>query len=133
MTLSAAELLDRLAKSLRMEIGPAVEGDYARTQAFMAAVVAQTLGQQVALAPDHRRLVARDVALRCPLGHRRRGAITRLLPAPRSRQRAAARSLRPRRPVPRAAVSRTDDRAHTRPVLVRRPIRHPRSSVPGDG
>ena len=39
MTLAPAELLERMAPTLRKEIGPAVDGEYPRTQAFMAAQV----------------------------------------------------------------------------------------------
>jgi len=62
MTLSTADLLDRLATTFRAEIGPAVDGDYPRTQAFMAAVVVQKLGRQTALAPDHERVDASERA-----------------------------------------------------------------------
>jgi tetratricopeptide (TPR) repeat protein len=38
-------LLRRIAQTLRESIGPAVEAEYPRTQAFMAAVVLQKLGR----------------------------------------------------------------------------------------
>ncbi len=47
------ELLQRIARTLRKDIGPAIEDEYPRTQAFMAAVVAQKLGRQIGLARDH--------------------------------------------------------------------------------
>ena len=51
--MTEADLLDRIAKLLRQEIGPAVDGEYPRTQAFMAAVVLQKLSRQLALAAEH--------------------------------------------------------------------------------
>ena len=48
-----AELLQRIAQTLRGEIGPAVDAEYPRTQAFMAAVVLQKVGRQLALAGEH--------------------------------------------------------------------------------
>jgi hypothetical protein len=47
------DLLPRIAQILRREIGPAVEAEYPRTQAFMAAVVLEKLGRQLALAREH--------------------------------------------------------------------------------
>ena len=47
------DLLQRIAKILRQDIGPAVDGEYPKTQAFMAAVVLEKLGRQVALAGEH--------------------------------------------------------------------------------
>lgn len=47
------ELLQRVARTLKQEIGPAVDAEYPKTQAFMAAVVLQKLGQQLALARRH--------------------------------------------------------------------------------
>ncbi len=51
--MTEGELLARLARTLKGEIGPAVADEYARTQAFMAAVVLDKLGRQVALADAH--------------------------------------------------------------------------------
>ncbi len=48
------QLLERLATTLRREIGPAVQAEYPRTQAFMAAVVLEKLGRQLATAGAHR-------------------------------------------------------------------------------
>ena len=48
-----ADLLQRIAQILRREIGPAVDAEYPRTQAFMAAVVLEKLGRQLALAGEH--------------------------------------------------------------------------------
>ena len=47
------DLLQRIAQILRREIGPAVDAEYPRTQAFMAAVVLEKLGRQLALAGEH--------------------------------------------------------------------------------
>ena len=47
------DLLQRIARILRREIGPAVDAEYPRTQAFMAAVVLEKLGRQLALAGEH--------------------------------------------------------------------------------
>jgi hypothetical protein len=55
MTLPPPELLERLSLTLRKEIGPAVDGDYPRTQAFMAAVVVEKLARQLMFATDHER------------------------------------------------------------------------------
>ena len=50
-----SDLLQRIAQILKQEIGPAVDAEYPRTQAFMAAVVVQKLGRQLALAEEHRK------------------------------------------------------------------------------
>ena len=55
------ELLSRLASTLRREIGPAIEDDYPKTQAFMASVVLQKLGSQIELADAHRIMETADV------------------------------------------------------------------------
>ena len=46
-------MLERIAVILRQEIGPAVDGEYPRTQAFMAAVILEKLARQLALADEH--------------------------------------------------------------------------------
>jgi len=51
--MSPGKLLERIAATLRRDIGPAVGAAYPRTQAFMAAVVLQKLGRQLALAEAH--------------------------------------------------------------------------------
>ena len=51
--MTEGELLERIAQLLRRDIGPAIESEYARTQAFMAAVVLQKVGVQLALAARH--------------------------------------------------------------------------------
>lgn len=55
------QLLERIAALLRREIGPAVGAEYPRTQAFMAAVVLQKLGRQLASAEAHRAAEAADM------------------------------------------------------------------------
>ena len=55
------ELLQRIAQILRKDIGLAVDAEYPRTQAFMAAVVLQKLGRQVALADEHRAAETSDL------------------------------------------------------------------------
>jgi len=47
------ELLLRIAKTLKQDIGPAVEAAYPKTQAFMAAVVVEKVARQLQLAPAH--------------------------------------------------------------------------------
>jgi hypothetical protein len=56
-----AELLLRIADTLRQEIAPAVDAEYPKTQAFMAAVVLQKLGRQIALAPSHARVARAEL------------------------------------------------------------------------
>ena len=51
---NAGELLRRIAQTLRHDVGPAVDAEYPKTQAFMAAVVLQKLGHELALADAHR-------------------------------------------------------------------------------
>ena len=51
--LAPAALLERIARTLKTDIGPAVEAAYPKTQAFMAAVVLQKLAGQLRLADDH--------------------------------------------------------------------------------
>ena len=56
-----ADLLLRIAETLKQEIAPAVDSEYPKTQAFMAAVVLQKLGRQLALAPMQARAVSADL------------------------------------------------------------------------
>ena len=58
--MTEGELLLRIASMLRQDIAPAIDAEYPKTQAFMAAVVLQKLGQQIALAPEHARAAAAD-------------------------------------------------------------------------
>ena len=55
------ELLERLARTLKKEIGPAVGDAYPKTQAFMAAVVLQKLAGQLRLADEHAATSQRDL------------------------------------------------------------------------
>lgn len=61
MTVEPAELLDRLSATLRHEVGPAVEGEYPRTQAFMASVILSKLAKEVTLGPSHAEAERADV------------------------------------------------------------------------
>ena len=56
------ELLERLARTLRTEIGPAVDGDYQRTQAFMSAVVVEKIARQLRVADVHADAEVRETA-----------------------------------------------------------------------
>jgi hypothetical protein len=56
------ELLQRIASSLKRDVGPAIEAEYPKTQAFMAAVVLQKLGQQLGLESAHRSADAEDLS-----------------------------------------------------------------------
>ena len=56
------ELLERLARTLRTEIGPAVDGDYQRTQAFMSAVVVEMIARQLRVADVHADSEVRETA-----------------------------------------------------------------------
>ncbi len=59
--MSPDQLLERIAATLRRDIGPAIGDEYPRTQAFMAAVVLQKLGRGLACAPSHRAAEAADM------------------------------------------------------------------------
>ena len=59
--LAPAALLERIARTLKADIGPAVEAAYPKTQAFMAAVVLQKLAGQLRLADDHAAAGRRDL------------------------------------------------------------------------
>ena len=59
------ELLQRIAETLKTTIGPAVADDYARTQAFMAAVILQKLGQARERAEEHARAQTDDLETLC--------------------------------------------------------------------
>lgn len=61
MTVEPAELLSRLSGTLRHEVGPAVEEEYTRTQAFMASVILAKVAKQLALEPTHREAEQTDV------------------------------------------------------------------------
>ena len=61
MTVEPSELLERLAGTLRHEVGPAVGDEYTRTQTFMASVILGKLAKQLALAPAHAEAEQADV------------------------------------------------------------------------
>ena len=56
------ELLQRIANTLKRDVGPAIETEYPKTQAFMAAVVLQKLGRQLDLEGAHRSADAADLS-----------------------------------------------------------------------
>ena len=58
--MNADQLLERIATTLRRDIGPAVEGEFPKTQAFMAAVVLQKIGRQIGLQGVHGAAEAAD-------------------------------------------------------------------------
>jgi thioredoxin-like negative regulator of GroEL len=58
--MNADLLLERIAATLKRDIGPAIEAEYPKTQAFMAGVVLQKLGRQLGLAEAHRAADAAD-------------------------------------------------------------------------
>ena len=51
--MNADQLLERIATTLKRDIGPAVTDEFPKTQAFMAGVVLQKLGRQLGLAAVH--------------------------------------------------------------------------------
>ncbi len=55
------ELLERIARTLKKEIGPAIEEAYPKTQAFMASVVLHKLAGQLRLADEHTAASQRDL------------------------------------------------------------------------
>ena len=62
MSFESHELLGRLAEGLRREIAPAVDDEYLRTQAHMAAVILERLAREAALGERHRAAEAVDLA-----------------------------------------------------------------------
>lgn len=60
--MSPDELLERMAGTLRQEIGPAVAEPFAKTQAFMASVILEKLARQLRLADAHARADREDRA-----------------------------------------------------------------------
>jgi hypothetical protein len=56
------ELLQRIASTLKRDVGPAIDAEYPKTQAFMAAVVLQKLGRQLDLEGAHRSADAEDLS-----------------------------------------------------------------------
>ncbi len=61
MHMNEADLLARIADTLRRDIGPAVTDEFAKTQAFMAAVVLQKLAAQLAHTDAHARAQRADM------------------------------------------------------------------------
>ena len=59
--LAPDQLLERIARTLKKDIGPAVEEAYPKTQAFMASVVLQKLAGQLRLADEHAAASQRDL------------------------------------------------------------------------
>lgn len=55
-------LLARMSKTFRGDVGPAIADDYARTQAYLSAVVLQKLSRQLELADAHAEAEAADRA-----------------------------------------------------------------------
>lgn len=53
VTVNTDDLLANIAAAIRFEIAPAVDDDYARTQAYMAAVVLERVAREVALGPSN--------------------------------------------------------------------------------
>jgi hypothetical protein len=71
------ELIERLAGELRRTVGPAVEEPYARTQAFMGAVILERLGRQLRSAEAHAEADRADLAaLIAEVGPRAAGAVS---------------------------------------------------------
>ena len=62
MSAPAEELLRRLSATLRAEIGPAIDDDYVKTQAFMASTILERLARQLALTDEHAAAERADVA-----------------------------------------------------------------------
>ena len=60
--MNPGELLQRIANTLKRDVGPAIEAEYPKTQAFMAAVVLQKLGRQLDLEGAHRAADAADLS-----------------------------------------------------------------------
>ncbi len=60
--MSPAELLERMAATLRHDIAPVVGEPFPRTQAFMASVILDKLGRQLRLADAHAAADAADRA-----------------------------------------------------------------------
>ena len=70
--MSPDELLQRIATTLKRDIGPAIQAEYPKTQSFMAAVVLEKLGRQLGLERAHR---AADAADLCALLDDLRGVL----------------------------------------------------------
>lgn len=62
MSIPPSELLARLSATIRADVGPAVDGEYQRTQAFMASVILERISRELELGPKHAELAAADLA-----------------------------------------------------------------------
>lgn len=62
VSLESAELLERIAATIRNEIAPAVEEEFPKTQAFMASVILHRVAKQLALRPGHAEAEVADLA-----------------------------------------------------------------------
>ncbi|WP_423922831.1 hypothetical protein [Candidatus Poriferisodalis sp.] len=62
MSFDDHQLLSRLADTLRSQIAPAVDDEFARTQAFMASVILQRLAKQARFEDEHHTAEIADVA-----------------------------------------------------------------------
>jgi hypothetical protein len=51
--MNSSDLLERMAAMFKSDVGPAVDGEYPRTQAYLSAVVLQKLSSQLRSAPTH--------------------------------------------------------------------------------
>ncbi len=60
--MNQSDLLSRMAGLLKREIGPAVEADYPKTQAFLSAVVLEKVSAELRLAETHAEAGAADRA-----------------------------------------------------------------------
>ncbi len=58
--MTPSELLARMAVTLKTEVGPAIDAEYPRGQAFLSAVVLGKLARQLRLHDAHRALELRD-------------------------------------------------------------------------
>ena len=58
--MNRSDLLARMARLLKREIGPAVESDYPKTQAFLSAVVLEKVSAELRLADAHAKAGAAD-------------------------------------------------------------------------
>ena len=56
------ELLNRIATSLKREIGPAINEAYPKTQAFLAAVVLEKLAEQLKCEQEHKQKEYTEIA-----------------------------------------------------------------------
>ena len=74
--------MKRLSLTMRNEIGPQVDDEYTRTQAFMVSVILERLSREVALAPAHSQAEQDDVqGLSASLGDVLNGAPAEVLSA----------------------------------------------------